>query len=286
MSTPGTSRTLYILAADHRWQIEEWCDDHQVARDRIPEIKALIVDAFRAARARNSSVARHGALLLDEQYAGPLIRQLRGERIAVATPAEKAGASPLEWATMPFDEALTGSMVKVLVRYRPEHTRDRVQAERDKLKTLAAWCTTHGQPLLVEVLVMRQDEDEAAFESTGRPSIIVDYIRQAYADGLVPDFWKMEGTVSVDAAAAIDAAVATRKGPRFLVLGKGAGVDLVEQWIAIARRMQTAGGFAIGRTVYWAPCTAWIAGSIARDEAVEQVASNYERLVSTWERHV
>lgn len=278
------SDPLYILAADHRWQIEEWCDEHHVARDRIPEIKALIVDAFRAARARNPSVAGHGALLLDQQYAGPLIRQVRGERIAVATPAEKAGVFPLEWATTPFDEALTGTIVKVLVRYRPEHTPDRVQAERDKLKMLAAWCAGHRKPLLVEVLVMRQDEDEAAFETTGRPSIIVDYIRQAYADGLAPDFWKMEGTVSVDAAAAIDAAVAERKGPRFLVLGKGAGFDLVEQWIAVARRMQTAGGFAIGRTVYWAACTGWIAGSITRDEAIEEIATNYERLVKTWER--
>jgi 5-dehydro-2-deoxygluconokinase len=280
MSSPGA---LYILAADHRWQIEAWCDEHGVGRDRIPEIKALIVDAFRAARARNASVAAHGALLLDEQYAGPLVRQARGEGIAVATPAEKAGAFPLEWATTPFHEALTGTIAKVLVRYRPEHAVDRVQAERDKLKTLAAWCAAHGKPLLVEVLVMRQDEDEAAFEATGRPSIIVDYIRKAYADGLVPDFWKMEGTVSAGAAAAIDAAVAERTGPRFLVLGKGAGFDLVEQWIAVARQMQTAGGFAIGRTVYWTTCTAWIAGSIARAEAIEQVATNYERLVRAWE---
>lgn len=275
---------LYVLAADHRWQIEEWCDEHGVARARIPEIKALIFDAFRRARARHASVAAHGALLLDEQYAGPLILQARGERIVVATPAEKAGAFPLEWATTPFDRALTGTIVKVLVRYRPEHTPARVQAERDRLKTLAAWCAAHGRPLLVEVLVMRQDEDETVFETTGRPSIIVDYIRQAYADDLVPDFWKMEGTVSVDAAAGVDEAIAEREGAGFLVLGKGAGFDLVERWIAVARRMKTARGFAIGRTVYWAACTAWIGGTIGRDEALEQVATNYERLVAAWER--
>lgn len=275
---------LYVLAADHRWQIEEWCDEQDVARARIPEIKGLIVDAFRRARARHASVAAHGALLLDEQYAGPLIQQARGDGIAVATPAEKAGAFPLEWATTPFDRALTGTIVKVLVRYRPEHAPARVQAERDMLKTLAAWCAANGRPLLVEVLVMRQDEDETEFETTGRPSIIVDYIRQAYADDLVPDFWKMEGTVSAEAAAGVDEAIAEREGPGFLVLGKGAGFDLVERWIAVARRMKTARGFAIGRTVYWAVCTAWIGGTIGRDEAIEQVATNYERLVAAWER--
>ncbi len=274
---------LYVLAADHRWQIEEWCDEHDVARSRIPEIKAVVFDAFRRARARHVSVAAHGALLLDEQYAGPLIRRARAEHIAVATPAEKAGVFPLEWATEPVDQALTGTIVKVLVRYRPEHPPDRVHAERAKLKALAEWCAAHDRPLLVELLVMRQQEDEAAFETTRRPSLIVDYIRQAYEDDLVPDFWKMEGTVSTDAAAAIDAAVAGRQGPRFLLLGKGAGFDLIERWIAVAKRMQTAGGFAIGRTVYWAACTAWIEGAIGRDEAIEQVATNYERLITAWE---
>lgn len=274
---------LYVLAADHRWQIEEWCNAQGVAHNRIPEIKALVVDAFRRARARHPSVAAHGALLLDERYAAPLIRAARHDGIAVATPAEKPKTFPLEWAADPFHAALTGSIAKVLVRHRPESPRAQVQDERDKLKTLAAWCAAERRPLLVEVVVMREREPEAEFEATGRPAIVVDYVREAYADGLVPDFWKMEGTTSAAAAAAIDAAIAEREGPRFLVLGKGAGFDLVEQWLAVARRMTTAAGFAIGRTVYWEPSTRWITGEVPHDEAIERVARNYERLVECWE---
>lgn len=274
---------LYVLAADHRWQIEEWCDAQGFSRQRIGEIKALIVDAFRRARARHAAVAAHGALLLDEQYSAPLILAARQDGIPVATPAEKAKTFPLEWASEPFAAVLTGSIVKVLVRYRPEYAAERVQAERDKLKTLAEWCAVNERPLLIEVLVMREQEDEAAFETTGRPAIVVDYIRRAYADGLVPEFWKMEGTTNVDAALAVDAAIAERDTPRFLVLGKGAGLELVERWLATARHMRTANGFAIGRTVYWDPCTAWISGATTRDEAMERVARNYERLVDAWE---
>ncbi|MEZ5284650.1 MAG: DUF2090 domain-containing protein [Vicinamibacterales bacterium] len=273
-----------MLAADHRWQLEEWCDSRGVARARIPDAKALILDGFLAARQRRPAVAERGALLLDEQYASAEIRRAAAEGIVVATPAERAGAFPLEWAADPFDRVLTGSMVKVLVRHRPEYPRSRTNAEHARLRALADWCTAHARPLLVEVVVMREQEDEAAFEAEGRPAIVAAYIRDAYARGLAPDFWKMEGTVNPAAAAAIDAALVERDGPRFLVLGKGAGFELVEQWIGVAKQMSSAGGFAVGRTVYWSACADWLDGRLARDEAVSRVAANYERLVDAWER--
>lgn len=274
---------VYVLAADHRWQIEEWCDAHGTNRARIPELKALVVEGFRLARLRNPAVARHGALLLDEQYSSELIRAARADGILVATPVERAGVFPLEWTSEPFDAALTGDLAKVIVRHRPEYSGERVAAERQKLKTLGDWCLAHGRPFLLEVVVMREHEDEATFETAGRPAILADYIRASYAAGIVPDFWKVEGTTDAGAAAVVDAAVAERRGPRFLVLGKGAGFDLVESWFVAARRMTTAGGFAIGRTVYWEPCVKWMDGRLDREGAVAQVAANYERLIAAWE---
>ena len=61
-----------MLAADHRWQWEEWCDRSGVARSRIPEAKAVAVEGFLRARERSEAVRRHGALLLDESS---LVRQ-------------------------------------------------------------------------------------------------------------------------------------------------------------------------------------------------------------------
>src|SRR5258707_13816977 len=71
-SQPGplmlNAECVYMLAADHRWQWEEWCDARSIPRARISEVKQLAADGFRLARDRSSAVREFGALLLDAQY--------------------------------------------------------------------------------------------------------------------------------------------------------------------------------------------------------------------------
>ncbi len=43
---------VLMLAADHRWQLEEWCDANGVDRARIPEAKAAVAEGFLRARER------------------------------------------------------------------------------------------------------------------------------------------------------------------------------------------------------------------------------------------
>jgi len=273
---------VFMLAADHRWQWDEWCDRHGVPRTRIPEAKALALEGFLRARARSPDIAACGSILLDAQYASEAIAAARAAGVAVGTPAEWPGAFPLRWASEPFDRALAGEFVKVLVRHRPDFPRDVVDAQRARLLELAAWCRAQGRPLIVEVLVPRAGEPEAAFETTGRAPIAAVYIADSYAAGLVPDFWKLEGTNSRAAALMVDAAVQARHGPRFLVLGKGASLDVISGWFAAARTMRSAAGFAIGRSVYFDAAAAWLLGSIPRDEAVERIADTYTELVRLW----
>jgi 5-dehydro-2-deoxygluconokinase len=135
---------------------------------------------------------------------------------------------------------------------------------------------------VLEVVVPRDTEPEAEFEATGRTPIMADYIRRAYSVGLVPDYWKIEGTTDVGAAATIDRAIAEEPRPRFLVLGKGAGVDLVVRWFAAARTMKTASGFAIGRTVYFEPATRWLRGDLTRDVALDLISAVYRSLIDRW----
>ena len=112
---------------------------------------------------------------------------------------------------------------------------------------------------------------------------MAEYIRHAYSVGLVPDYWKIEGTTDVSAAALIDRAIAAHPLPRFLVLGKGAGIDLVLRWFATAKTMTTASGFAIGRTVYFDPVTRWLRGDLTRDDALERISTTYRSLIDRWE---
>jgi myo-inositol catabolism protein IolC len=115
---------VYMLAADHRWQWEEFCDARSIPRSRIAEVKRLALSAFLMARDRVAAVGEFGALLVDEQYASAVIADAVRAGVTVGTPAEKAGAFPLAWSADPFSAALTGAFVKVLVRYRPDNEKD------------------------------------------------------------------------------------------------------------------------------------------------------------------
>ena len=56
---------VYMLAVDHRWQWEEFCDKRALPRERIPEVKRLAFDGFLLARTRSAAVRDFGALLID-----------------------------------------------------------------------------------------------------------------------------------------------------------------------------------------------------------------------------
>jgi 5-dehydro-2-deoxygluconokinase len=271
-----------MFAADHRWQWEEWCDQHTIERARIPEVKALAADGFLLARAQSDDVRRHGALLIDPTYGGAEIARVAADGAAVGTPAERAGAVPLEWASDPFHKDLVGSFVKVLVRHRPDQPATVVHAEFDKLRTLQAWCRDHHKPFVFEVLVPRASEPEAEFDRRGRPRALAKYITAAYEAGIVPDYWKIEGVPDADAIAPIDAAIRAHAGVRQLVLGKNADLDTVGRWFAAAVHTPTAGGFAIGRSLYWQPAIAYLTGQQPREAAVADVAGNYLRVIELW----
>jgi 5-dehydro-2-deoxygluconokinase len=278
-----TPNRVYMLAADHRWQWEEWCDARSIPRARITEVKELARCGFVLARDRSERVREHGALLIDEQYGSACVARALEGGVEVGTPAEKAGAFPLEWAGDQFADALTGAFVKVLVRHRTDHPPVVRQQQLGKLLQLQEWCRASSKPLVVEVLVPRDGEAEAAFDATGRPAMLASFIREAYGRGLTPAFWKIEGT-SRAGAAVVDRASAEWPAGRQLILGKGADQATVAAWFAAARASATAAGFAVGRTVYWEPAADYLLGEIDDAAAVESICETYLALIQAWEK--
>jgi 5-dehydro-2-deoxygluconokinase len=274
---------VYMLAADHRWQWEEFCDTHALPRERIREVKRLAGDGFLLARQRSAAARDFGALLIDEQYASAVIAGMLKAGVAVGTPAEKAGAVPLAWATEPFSAALTGAFVKVLARYRADDDEAAVAEQWTKLDRLQAWCRAANKPLVLEVLVARRHEPEAEFEASGRPAMLAAFITEAYRRGLTPEFWKIEGTAAAHGARTIDAAIAANPACRQIILGKAADLSTIERWFAACAASATASGFAIGRSVFWQPSAAFLTGAMSGDEAVARIADTYLQLVGAWE---
>jgi len=273
---------VYMLAADHRWQWEEWCDARSIPRQRIPEVKRIAFDAFLRARDASADVRAYGALLIDEQYASAIVADALRVGVTVGTPVERAGAFPLAWATSPFERAITGEFAKVLVRYRPDDPEAIREAQLEKLKTLQAWCRRAAKPLVLEILVARRQEPEDEFESSGRPRMIAAFVAAAYSRNLVPEFWKIEGTVSQEGARIVDDAIAARPEGRQIILGKGADTETIDRWFAAAAGCRTAVGFAIGRSVLWEPATAFLSGAATAQQAAAAIAANYLRLVEAW----
>ncbi|PYR37607.1 MAG: hypothetical protein DMF93_17660 [Acidobacteria bacterium] len=276
---------VYMLAADHRWQWEEWCDARGLARERIADAKRLAFDAFMLAREASPDVRDHGALLLDAQYSSPIVAEAARAGIDVGTPAEKAGAFPLAWAAEPFDRALAGAFVKVLVRYRSDDEPSIHDEQRRKLLELHAWCRAAGKPLVVEILVGRRGEPEDEFEASGRPAMLARFVHEAYDRGLVPEFWKIEGTLSAHGARVIDDAIGAQAGGRQIILGKAADLGTIDRWFAVAAKTATAAGFAIGRSVFWDPSVAYLSGGTTAAAARDRIADNYLRLVGAWRMH-
>jgi len=276
------SDRVYMLAADHRWQWEEWCDARSIPRARIGEVKRLAYDGFLLARDRSAAVRESGALLVDEQYASAVVAEALAAGIAVGTPAESAGAFPLAWSAEPFSRALTGAFVKVLVRYRSDDDAAIRDGQWEKLDALQAWCRDAGKPIVVEILVARRGEAEDEFEAIGRPAMLAGFIREAYRRALTPGFWKIEGTLSPEGARTIDAAIAADPSCRQIILGKAAELSTIGRWFAAAAASPTAAGFAIGRSVFWEPCAAFLAGSTTASRAAVDIAANYLQLVDAW----
>jgi 5-dehydro-2-deoxygluconokinase len=274
---------VYMLAVDHRWQWEEWCDQHGISRARIPEVKVIGAEAFLAARKSSADVRQSGALLIDLTYGGRGFDLLQGTGAAVGTPAERAGVFPLDWTDV-FERALVGTFVKVLVRHRRDQAADIRAGQFARLLQLQEWCASNRRPLVVEVLVTPVDEPEDTFEREGRPAVLAEYIRAAYAGGLTPAYWKIEGVPDRRAMEPIDGAINERPGPKQLVLGKGAGLEKVEAWFTAAAGAASAGGFAIGRTVYWRAATEFLLGRRSREAAVSEIVETYQTVVDMWKR--
>lgn len=274
---------VFMLASDHRWQWEEWCDTSGMARPRISEIKRAVFDGYALARERSADVRQFGSLLLDNKYGADVVALAKTRGIRVGTPVERAGVFPLEWEQAPFHAGSAGnSFSKVLIRYRPEWPAAARAGQTAKLLEHQAWCRVSGIPLLVEIIIMRGGEDEREFEEHGRPSMLAGVIRDAYASGLVPAIWKIEGTPNRAAATMIDAAIRERPEPRQVILGKGANAESIAGWFNAAAALPSTAGFAIGRSVFMEPAKAYLAGECAAAEVADTIASRYLGFIEQW----
>ena len=293
---PAPPKPVFALAFDHRNSFRSsfmrlTAPPTREQTAQMIDAKGVVVEAL--LRAAPAVVDGVPALLIDAEYGGPHVAAARAAGIAIAMPVEVSGQAELRFEHGGDFAALVDrhdpDYVKVLIRYNPGGDARMNARQRARLRSLTTWLDGRRQRLMLELLVPAEvdqlaglDGDRARFDREQRTALTVRAVEEIGGEGILPALWKIEGPESADDARRISVAVqALDPGAGCLVLGRGADPAAVRRWLATAAQTPGFTGFAVGRTVWWEPLRAFVAGG-PREESVAAVAENYLGLVGAW----
>lgn len=251
----GYTKQIFILAFDHRATLEK------AGFTNIPELKEIIYEGFK----KSLETVQNGAILVDEEYGDAILKDAKAKGITILIPVEKAGQDNFIFE---YGEDFTSHIekynpdfAKVVIKI-PAGTTD---LTKNNLKKLSDWCHSRSLKFMLELV------------SGGNINLILKTIVEYQDCGIEPDVWKVEGMDNELDYQSIVSEV--RKNGRdnvsVVILGGGEDKELVEKWINLASKTQGIIGFAIGRTIFWEPLMKLKNNEITKEEAVEEISSNY-----------
>ena len=276
----GGCVSVYLLAIDHRWQWEDWCDANSVDRSRIlPSRNSPPRRSSRAAAARRRADIR--ALLVDLSYGKHAVRD---------GPSGGGGRRNTRGAGGRLPSRMDGCLrdrIAGRLRQSPgaaplgSRRRHRRQAARGAPRPASAVCRA-AQDVRARGAGSRQWPAGGRLRQ-GRPSEAAGgYIRDAYASA-----WRRI-TGRSRACTRMRCRSSTRHPPRpgtaQLILGKGAGYGrgphLVQRRGRCAHRRRIC--YRTAR-LYFEAAAAWLRGELSRDAARARIGATYEAVMLAWE---
>ena len=301
MATLGYDGLLYILAFDHRGSFQKKM--FGIQGDPTPEESETISDAKRLIFEGMLDAVRRGAdpratgVLVDEEFGSDIPQRAREHGLKLAMPVEKSGQNEFDFEygedfgahIEEFDPDLS----KVLVRYNPEDDPDLNARQLARLKRLSDWLHERDRKFLFELLVPATDAqlervggDGDRYDAELRPGLMRQAIDEIQQAGIEVDVWKIEGVDERSDAAMLaeqTRCVPGSEGVACVVLGRGASGAKVAHWLEQAAPVEGFVGFAIGRSIWWDPLAAFLAGDLSRPDAAAQIADNYLHFVHVYE---
>jgi myo-inositol catabolism protein IolC len=298
----GYDGKLYILAFDHRGSFQKKMfgiqgDPTPEETAKIADSKHLIFEGMLVAVGQGAEAGATG-VLVDEQFGGSIPEEARERGLSLSMPVEKSGQDEFDFEygdDFPAHiEKFNPDFSKVLVRYNPDGDAALNAEQLERLKRLADWLHSTGRKFLFELLVPATDEQLASVGGDGdrydaelRPELMRRAIEDAQKAGVEVDVWKIEGVDEQSDAAML--AEQARSGPgrggvTCVLLGRGASTEKVEQWLREAAPVEGFIGFAIGRSIWWDPLAAFLAGDLDREAAAKQIAENYLHFVRVYDQ--
>ncbi|PHQ71492.1 MAG: 5-dehydro-2-deoxygluconokinase [Paracoccus sp.] len=273
----GDWSEMRVFAFDHRIQLEEM-PGYTVAKGSA--FKELCLNAaLRVADGRTGF-----GILCDDRIGRTALHRASGSGLWIGRPCEWPGSRPLDlepdlgtdcgglqsWARE--------NVVKVLCFCHPDDD-DGMRAHQEwKVKQLFTAARRNGLEFLLEVIPSKVGPVDDTTTAT--------LIRQFYAAGIWPDWWKLEPMTRragwSDAIAAIEEHDRHTRG--IVVLGLDAPETELQASFEIAAGFELVRGFAVGRTIFGSVARDWMQGRIADDDAVDQMARRYARLCEVWDK--
>ena len=296
----GYDGKLYFLAFDHRGSFQKKMfgiegDPTDEETRKIADTKHLIYEGMVKAVERGAEAGTAG-VLVDEQFGGDIPAQAKQSGLVLAMPVEKSGQEEFDFEYgEQFGEHIERfdpDFSKVLVRYNPDGDAGMNARQAERLKRLADWLHEHDRKFLFELLVPATDAqlesvggDSDRYDAELRPDLMIRTIAAFQDSGVEADVWKIEG---VDDRADCERIVAQarsggRDGVVCVVLGRGASIDKVDEWLRAGAPVDGYVGFAIGRSIWWDALKGFLDGSLEREQAAEQIAGHYLRFIQVSE---
>ncbi|MGB6007675.1 bifunctional 5-dehydro-2-deoxygluconokinase/5-dehydro-2-deoxyphosphogluconate aldolase [Castellaniella sp.] len=260
-----------VMAADHVAPFEAL---PQAPGRSIPALKRLIADvALRLAPSHP-----YLGVLFDDIEGEEALLRVGAEIGWVGRKLEHTGPAPLRLqgdlpAAVQLAHWPRHQIVKCLVPVEDEHSWT-LQAER--LRDLYAAVSLYSMELLLELVHEDTAEDAAR---------VVARIEAIQSLGVKPDWWKLPAFSDPAAWDPIEAAI-HRDNPMcrgVLLLGGGRGREDLAAAMAAVRGRPLIQGFAIGRTLFMVPASAWLAGKIDDVQFESRLAADYEAWAQVWQ---
>ena len=280
-TTRAPREELYVLAFDHRRQLEALAGQSGVAASRIAEFKGLIAQAVERVAERTGEAENIG-VIVDERHGAGALQRLSRAGYWVARPAEIPGSRPLSLDPRDdFGLSLlvwpANHVVKCLAFYHPDDPRELRQRQEERLQSLQADCDELGRELLLELIVPSQS---AAIDdhTTARA------LTRLYNLGVRPAWWKLQPQSEPSWRALVS--VIERRDPwcnGVLLLGLDAPEEELARSFAVAARVPLCRGFAVGRSIFGASARAWFADELDDERAIDDMAACYQRLIGHWQ---
>ena len=295
-----TGKRLFLLAFDHRASFEKGLFGatppiSTEVRDSIVRVKEIIFEANQLAVEAGTPRDLAG-VLVDEEFGTTVARRAKEAGIPLAMPVESSGQDEFEFQYgTEFGEHIESfdpTFVKVLVRYNPEGKADLNERQTDRLALLSAWLQARDRKFLFELLVPATtgqldsfDGHQEDYDRNLRPKLVVETIASLQAGGVSPDIWKIEGLDAPEDCARVveQARSGGRDGVVCIVLGRGADMAKVTQWIRTGAAVPGFSGFAVGRTLWHDALSDHLAGKSSALEAARSIADRYRTLIDAYE---